>query len=165
MTSRAVSVSGFGAVSAFPFHSVSRGVIIAGGGAVVASTSLANVGNDSARGTNWLPPARVPIGTVQPDGTVMIDPQWYRGLVEVFERRLGGVNGQTVTDVGLNATNAIAAVSDLAPTVSLVTQQTNALTSTAAATKAVLVQNDQSGADDIPDPPDPLDYKRGSPLF
>ena len=56
------------------------------------------------RGTNWLPPSRVRLGTAtvqMPDGStqsvdVMIDPQWYRAFNEVFNIRLGGVTGEAI---------------------------------------------------------------------
>lgn len=90
-----------------------------------------------------------------PDGSqqtvdVTIDPQYYRFLDEIAQRRLGGVSGQTITDVGTNASNAIQAVADIVPAVAAAQQQADSVATAAIASREVLVAADVPGADDIP---------------
>lgn len=132
---------------------------VAAGTAVVMASTLSTVGNNSGRGSNWLPPVRQPIGyadVMMPDGTkqnvqVMVDQQWFLGFNEAFNRRLAGVQGPTITDASTNATNAIQAVTANAQAISAVQQQSDAAAAAATASKQVLVDNDVPGADQIPD--------------
>jgi hypothetical protein len=44
---------------------------------------------------SWLPPASVPIV----DGSGRVNPAWYKFFVEIANRRLGGIDAQTLPQV------------------------------------------------------------------
>lgn len=148
-----------GSVRAFSAQHLTTTSQIAAGTAVVLAYTTSTVGNNSSRGNNWLPPARVQLGTVSvpmPDGStktlpVMIDPQWYRFFDEVAQRRLGGVQGQSIPDVAQNANAAIESVSSVTQVASQIAQQADAVAAAATAVKEVLISSDLPGATQIPD--------------
>ena len=90
------------------------------------------------------------IGTVQPDGRVLISPDWFRFLHDLFEERLGGAQGDSIPDISTAVVStrdqAIAATNG----VSSVTQQVNANAQTLAATVQVAQNNSLTGATQIP---------------
>lgn len=90
------------------------------------------------------------IGTVQADGRVMISPDWFRFLHDMFEQRLGGSQGDSIPDISTAVVStrdqAIAATNG----VSSVSQQVNANAQTLAATVQVAQNNSLAGAAQIP---------------
>jgi hypothetical protein len=135
--------------------------MVAAGTAVVMTNTVSNVGNNSRRGTNWLPPIGQPIGYVDipmPDGSVKtlpvrIDNQYYLGFDEVFQRRLGGVKGQSLNDVATNVSATLAGVTDQSAAIAAIGQQVDAASAAAEASKQVLVAADVPGAEQIPPVP------------
>ena len=95
-------------------------------------------------------PNTMTIGKTMPDGTVQIDPNWWRFLHDLFEQRLGGSQGDSIPDLTTTVvdtrTQAIAAVTG----VSAVSQQVNANAQTLAATVQVAQTNSLTGASQIP---------------
>lgn len=95
-------------------------------------------------------PNTMTIGKTMPDGTVQIDPNWWRFLHDLFEQRLGGSQGDSIPDLTTTVvdtrTQAIAAVTG----VSAISQQVNANAQTLAATVQVAQTNSLTGASQIP---------------
>lgn len=99
-----------------------------------------------------LPQAQLPLGRVMADGTVLIDPTWYRFLDYIANVQLGGPTGPTMGDIsstlGSTRNSAISAEN----AVSVVAQTVNANASSLAATVQVAQTNNLSGSTQIPKP-------------
>lgn len=100
---------------------------------------------------DWLPPPNVPITL---DGKTM-NPVWYRAFFEMFERRLGGISAATVpslqTTVSQVQTLTVATVAYADEAVAY----TRGVAESTAAVKEVAQNNGLSGAESVPDVPDP----------
>jgi hypothetical protein len=99
----------------------------------------------------WLPPITVPLVL---DGGRM-NPVWYDAFREVFENRLGGVRGQSVTQVATTVQQTQAEVAATSNFAEQVSQYAQSVAATAAATAEVAANNSLSGAASIPDPAEP----------
>jgi hypothetical protein len=99
----------------------------------------------------WLPPANVKF--LNPDGTV--SRTWYQALHELFENRMGGVQGQTVVQIATTVTQTQAQVVATANYVDEGVQYTRAVAAQAAAVTQVAQNNSLAGANTIPPTPDP----------
>lgn len=132
--------------------------VVQGFGFVVSTGVGAAFGNvpwntSSARREKvpWLPPAHVPV--VQQNG--LMNPAWYRALHEVFENRLGGVQGATVTQVQTTVTQTQSQVVATTAAVTDLGAYTRSIDATATALRQVAVDNALSGASTVPAPSDP----------
>ncbi len=106
------------------------------------------ISTEAAAGS--LPKANVPFGRVRPDGTVEVDPVWYRLLDYVINTQLGGPTGPKMSDITATVdstrTSAIAAQN----AVSVVSQTVNANATTLAAAVQVSQTAALPGASQIP---------------
>lgn len=119
-----------GAVVFFPLRAVSG--IFTTGGQFDNTSGLSNKA--------WLPPPRQPIGRVQPDGTVLMDPSWYNFLRYIVYDVLGGPTAPKLADVQTTVAAVQEAVTETVATVSEVTELAVA-NATALATTVEVVQN------------------------
>lgn len=109
---------------------------------------------NASRSERWLPPVRQPFGHInlragQTIGGVTlkesaripveIDAVWYRFFDELAERRLGGVNGPTVSEIGTTAQSAVSTASQASEVAVIAQQQSIANTSSLEQAKEVLV--------------------------
>ncbi len=78
----------------------------------------------------WLPGARVPFAYTEKGEALIFEPSWYRFWEEIATRRLGGINGPTITTIETQIVQAQDAVTS--------TEQSVAIT------QQVIVQNAQS---------------------
>lgn len=122
-------------------------------GFLVAGTSPPWAGRATANRQRvpWLPSAGVPVALA--DGRM--NPVWYRALQEVFENRLGGINGATVSEVVTSVTQTQAEVIATSTYAAQVSAYAQGVGATAAATAQVAQNNSLSGATAIPKTPDP----------
>lgn len=104
----------------------------------------------SNRNKYKLPSANVPFGTVQPDGSVMVNPNWYRVLDYVVNTQLGGLTGPTLGDITTTVDATRSSAIDAQNAVSVVAQTVNANANALAATVQVSQTNALTGASQIP---------------
>jgi len=90
------------------------------------------------------------IGTVEKDGRVRINPDWYRFLHDLFEQRLGGVQGDSIPDLSNTVVDTRAQAITAVNGVSAVSQQVDANAQTLAATVQVAQNNSLTGSTQIP---------------
>lgn len=134
-----------------------RSVVISCGFAV-ALGRVAWSGTTPARErVPWLPPPNVRV--VDPR-TGMMDPAWYRAFKELFDNRLGGINGiavpalnTSVTETQLQATQTSQGLVETLAYARGVGVQAGALAQ-------VAVNNALTGATSVPPPPEPPDPGR-----
>lgn len=90
------------------------------------------------------------IGTVESDGRVRINPDWFRFLHDQFEQRLGGVQGDSIPDISTAVVStreqSIAAITGVAA----VAQQVDANAQALGATVQVTQNNSLTGSNQIP---------------
>lgn len=98
----------------------------------------------------WLPSAQTPIGRAKPDGTVVMDPAWYRALQHLFEIRLGGRAAPSLPDVITTVETTQAAAVQSSQQVTALTQQSQANAESLAVVRQVAQNNGLTGADQIP---------------
>ncbi|GAC1664565.1 MAG: hypothetical protein PVS3B2_00370 [Candidatus Dormibacteraceae bacterium] len=106
------------------------------------------ISSDVAAGA--LPKAHIPFGRVRPDGTVEVDPVWYRFLDYVVNTQLGGPTGPTLGDISDTVESTRSSAINAQNAVSVVAQTVNANASALAATVQVAQTNNLSGAKQIP---------------
>lgn len=106
------------------------------------------ISSDVAAGT--LPKAHVSFGRVRSDGTVEVDPVWYRFLDYVVNTQLGGPTGPTLSDITDTVSSTRSSAIDAQNAVSVVAQTVNANADTLAATVQVAQTNSLTGATQIP---------------
>lgn len=103
-----------------------------------------------------LPQASVPIGKVDAQGNVMIDPVWHKCLDFFFNQQLGGPSAPSIADLSTVAVStreqAIKAQTDVAA----VSQQVVANAESLGAVVQVAQNNSLSGASQIP----PVSYSK-----
>ncbi len=97
-----------------------------------------------------LPQAQLPLGRVQPDGTVLMDPTWYRFLDYIANVQLGGITGPTLGDISTTVDSTRSSAIAAQTSVSQVAQTVNANASTLAATVQVAQTSALPGATQIP---------------
>jgi hypothetical protein len=90
------------------------------------------------------------IGTVEKDGRVRINPDWFRFLHDQFEQRLGGAQGDSIADISTTVVDTRAQAITAQNGVAAVTQQVNANAQALAATVQVAQTNSLAGASQIP---------------
>lgn len=90
------------------------------------------------------------IGTVEKDGRVRINPDWFRFLHDQFEQRLGGTQGDSIPDLSSTVVDTRAQAIDAVTGVAAVTQQVNANAQALAATVQVAQNNSLAGSSQIP---------------
>jgi len=97
-----------------------------------------------------LPQAQLPLGRVQPDGTVVMDPTWYRFLDYIANVQLGGVTGPTMGDLSATVDSTRSSAINAQNAVSVVAQTVNANAASLAATVQVSQTAALPGATQIP---------------
>lgn len=131
-------------------HGVSAAIVTTG----VLSAANPYSGGTDVPGNNGrkvpLPQASVPLGTVNAQGQVIIDPVWYRSLDFFFNHQLGGPSAPSIADLSTatisTRTQAIQAQADVAS----VTQQVTANAQSLGVVVQVAENNNLSGAAQIP---------------
>jgi uncharacterized protein (DUF2252 family) len=110
-----------------------------------------NTSNARRSKVPWLPAAHVPV--VQSNG--LMHPAWYRAMVELFEHRMGGVQGQSVAQVATTVTQTqqqvVAATNKVVETIAYA----RSVDARASALKQVASDNGLSGTDSVPPPSNP----------
>lgn len=106
-------------------------------------------------------PTTMTIGKVRPDGTVQIDPNWWRFLHDLFEQRLGGTQGDSIPDLTTTVVDTRAQAITAQTSVSAVSQQVDANAQALAATVQVAQNNSLTGSGQIP----PVVYSPQHGLF
>lgn len=99
-----------------------------------------------------LPSASLPFGKALPDGTVMVDPVWYRFLDYIVNTQLGGPTGPTLGDITTTVDSTRSSAIAAQNAVSVVAQTVNANASTLAATVQVSQAAALPGASQIQPP-------------
>jgi hypothetical protein len=95
-------------------------------------------------------PTTMTIGKTMPDGTVQIDPNWWRFLHDLFEQRLGGSQGDSIPDITTTVVDTRAQAITAQSSVSAVAQQVDANAQALAATVQVAQNNSLTGSKQIP---------------
>jgi hypothetical protein len=110
------------------------------------------VSNTAARPNDvaWLPSAQTPIGRAKPDGSVVMDPAWYRALQHLFEVRMGGRAAPSLPDVITTVETTQAAAVQSGQQVTALTQQSQANAEALSVVVQVAQNNSLTGADQIP---------------
>lgn len=90
------------------------------------------------------------IGTVEKDGRVRINPDWFRFLHDLFEQRLGGAQGDSIPDLSTTVVDTRAQAITAINGVSAVSQQVDANAQALAATVQVAQTNSLAGSTQIP---------------
>jgi hypothetical protein len=98
----------------------------------------------------WLPSAQTPIGRAQPDGTVVMDPAWYRAFQHLFEVKLGGRAAPSLPDVVTTVESTQAAAVQNGQQVGALTQQSQANAESLNVVRQVVQNNALVGAAQIP---------------
>ena len=94
--------------------------------------------------------ASLPFGRAQPDGSVMVDPVWYRFLDYIVNTQLGGPTGPTLGDLTATVDSTRSSAIAAQTSVSQVAQTVNANASALAATVQVAQTSALPGATQIP---------------
>ena len=110
------------------------------------------VGNGTSRPNDvaWLPSAQTPIGLAKPDGSVVMDPAWYRAFQHLFEVKLGGRSAPSLPDVVTTVETTQAAAVQSGQQVGALTQQSQANAESLNVARQVLQNNALPGAAQIP---------------
>jgi hypothetical protein len=110
------------------------------------------VGNGTSRPNDvaWLPSAQTPIGRAKPDGTVVMDPAWYRAFQHLFEVKLGGRSAPSLPDVVTTVETTQAAAVQSGQQVGALTQQSQANAESLNVVRQVVQNNALTGAAQIP---------------
>ena len=110
------------------------------------------VGNGTSRPNDvaWLPSAQTPIGRAKPDGSVVMDPAWYRAFQHLFEVKLGGRSAPSLPDVVTTVESTQAAAVQSEQQVGALTQQSQANAESLNVARQVLQNNALPGAAQIP---------------
>ena len=110
------------------------------------------VGNGTSRPNDvaWLPSAQTPIGRAKPDGSVVMDPAWYRAFQHLFEVKLGGRAAPSLPDVVTTVESTQAAAVQSGQQVGALTQQSQANAESLNVARQVLQNNALPGAAQIP---------------
>lgn len=98
----------------------------------------------------WLPSAQTPIGRAKPDGTVVMEPAWYRFFQHVADVRLGGRAAASLPDVITTVETTQAAAVQSGQQVSALTQQSQANAESLNVVRQVVQNNALVGAGQIP---------------
>lgn len=150
MATATVTVSGGASVST----QWARTAVVSIGPGVAIGRVDWNTSTESRNKVPWLPPAHVPV--VQANG--LMNPAWYRALHEVFENRLGGVQGATLPAVQTTVQQTQAVVVDTTSTLTETIAYARSIDATATALKQVATDNALTGATTVPEtsvPPNP----------
>lgn len=105
-----------------------------------------NTSNASRQKVPWLPPATVKF--LNPDGTVTRT--WYLALHELFENRMGGVQGQSVAQVATTVTQTKAQVTAATSKVVETIAYARSIDSRASALVQVATDNALTGTSSVP---------------
>lgn len=117
-------------------------------GAETAAGNVAWAGSTAPRKrVNWLPSPTTPLSL---DGGKTIAPVWYRALQELFENRLGGINGKTVPEIDSTAAAVQNQVLNVQNSAQAAVQTVNACVTAVNTAKQVAVNNNLAGATQIP---------------
>lgn len=116
-------------------------------GEAVTSAGISGIAKASA---DWLPPVHV--AWVDPK-TGRPTPIFARAMIELFERRIGGINAATVPQVSTAAAQAKAEASSVGVFANTVATYAEGIAQSVEATTTVAVDNGLTGATDIPSPP------------
>jgi hypothetical protein len=110
------------------------------------------VGNGTSRPNDvaWLPSAQTPIGRAKPDGSVVMDPAWYRAFQHLFEVKLGGRAAPSLPDVVTTVESTQAAAVQNGQQVGALTQQSQANAESLNVVRQVVQNNALTGASQIP---------------
>ena len=110
------------------------------------------VGNGTSRPNDvaWLPSAQTPIGRAKPDGSVVMDPAWYRAFQHLFEIKIGGRFAPSLPDVVTTVESTQAAAVQSEQQVGALTQQSQANAESLNVARQVLQNNALPGAAQIP---------------
>jgi hypothetical protein len=129
-----------------------RSVVISCGVGLATGSVPWNTSTARRAKVHWLPAATVPF--LNADGRT-VSPVWYRAFVELFETRMGGVQGQSVAQVATTVTQTqqqvVAATNKVVETIAY----TRSVDARASALKQVASDNGLSGADSVPPPSNP----------
>lgn len=106
---------------------------------------------DTRGALTWLPSESQPLGFVNKDGSVRINPYWYRFFNTVANVKLGGINGATVPDVASTVTATIETAAAAEAQVAAVTQQVQTNAEAAYVMRNVIKQASLAGSDQIPE--------------
>lgn len=116
-------------------------------GAEMAAANVAWGGSVAKRSrVNWIPGAQVPVL----DATGRMAPTWYRFFQEIAENRLGGINAPTVPEVVTTAAQTQSQVLAVQTSADNAIQTVNACVTSVNTAKQVAVNNNLSGATQIP---------------
>lgn len=110
------------------------------------------VGNGTSRPNDvaWLPSAQTPIGRANPDGSVVMDPAWYRAFQHLFEIKIGGRFAPSLPDVVTTVESTQAAAVQSEQQVGALTQQSQANAESLNVVRQVVQNNALTGAAQIP---------------
>lgn len=98
----------------------------------------------------WLPSAQTPIGRAKPDGTIVMEPAWYRFFQHVADVRLGGRAAASLPDVITTVEATQTAAVQSGQQVSALTQQSQANAESLNVVRQVVQNNALVGAGQIP---------------
>jgi hypothetical protein len=98
----------------------------------------------------WLPLAGTPIGRTKPDGTVVMDPAWYRAFEHLFNVKIGGRFAPSLPDVVTTVESTQAAAVQSGQQVGALTQQSQANAESLNVVRQVVQNNALTGAAQIP---------------
>jgi hypothetical protein len=119
---------------------------------VVSGVYQEGVNNTQSRPNDvaWLPNAQTPIGRARPDGSVVMDPAWYRAFQHLFEVKLGGRAAPSLSDVITTVETTQAAAVSSGQQVSALAQQSQANAESLAVVRQVAQNNAFPGSEQIP---------------
>lgn len=121
-------------------------------GIASAAAPAAWAGKEASRKfVDWLPPISVPVIDLK---TGRMTAPWYRYEQEL-SRRLGGIEGQSITQVQQTVTATQAQVQTTTQYATQVSDYAQGIAATAQATAEVTQSSGLSGAGSIPPPPSP----------
>ncbi len=96
--------------------------------------------------------------------TGLMDPSWYRALQEVFENRLGGINGITVPSLNISVHQTQVQATQTSQGLVETLAYARGIAAQADATAQVTQNSSLPGAETIPpspEPPDPARWRDG----
>lgn len=97
-----------------------------------------------------LPPSSIPIGTVDSQGRVTIDPVWYRTFDFFFNHQLGGPSAPSIADLSTATVSTRAQAIQAQTDAASVGQQVNVNAQSLAVVVQVAQNNNLNGAAQIP---------------
>lgn len=95
-------------------------------------------------------PNTMVIGKLQPDGSVLIDPNWWKFFHDQFEERLGGTQGASIPDLSTTVVDTRSQAITAQNGVAAVSQQVDANAQSLGAVVQVAQNNSLTGSKQIP---------------